>query len=130
MRASFVSIIGAGLISIASVWFFAAGNNGVAADEPATPGIQSAIKEHLVMQTDANGNINVNDPATGTMLKLEYVKVHDQVKKNGDSQSICVDFVDRNTMEKVDIDYEFQQQEDGSIKVTNSKVHKINDKEL
>jgi len=130
MRASLASKIGASFLSIAALWIFAVNNCGAASEEPASTKTIAAIKGYLVMQTDQNGNINVEDPTTRANRTLEFISVHDTVRKNGDTYSICVGFVDRNTDEKVNVDYDFQQEEDGSIKVTQSSVHKINDKEF
>jgi formylmethanofuran dehydrogenase subunit E-like metal-binding protein len=130
MKPTFVSTMIAGFLSITTLWIFAVENSGAAMEEPASAEMIAGVKEHLVMLTDKNGNINVEDPTSHANRTLEYIKVNDTVRKNGDTYSICVDFVDRNGGDKVNIDYDFQQQEDGSIKVTQSSVHKINDEEF
>lgn len=89
--------------------------------------IKSAINAHIARREEENdGLFLIRDPVSGKTLVLEFVKIHDPVRKiEGKGYFACTDFKPHgDTQGKLyDLDF-WLDVEDGSLVVSEERIHK------
>ncbi len=94
--------------------------------------VMSAIHEHIAMaRRENNGRFILKDEKTGEDISLEFVEIHQPVRRlKGDGRYFaCSDFRRAGSKnEYYDIDF-WLNEEDGSVKVGNVRVHKVPEQE-
>ncbi|MBI3950610.1 MAG: hypothetical protein HY314_09165 [Acidobacteria bacterium] len=96
--------------------------------EPVTADmIRQGILSHIQTVTAKNdGVFPIRDEKTGQDLKLEFVKVHDNVSViKGETYFACTDFKDQASGNIYDLDF-WMKRKDGAMKVVETKIHKVN----
>jgi len=96
--------------------------------EPVTADmIRQGILSHIEGVTAKNGGVfPLRDEKTSQDLKLEFVKVHDNVSViKGKTYFACTDFKDQASGNTYDLDF-WMKRKDGSMKVVETKIHKVN----
>jgi hypothetical protein len=89
--------------------------------------IMSAIHNYIAKNKDANGNLPIKDAESGETLPLEFVEIHQPVrrlKKDG-QYFVCTDFRKAGSEnEYYDIDF-WVDEKSGKLEVKDVKLHKI-----
>ncbi len=89
--------------------------------------IKTAMMAHIKAHTkETNGTFVIRDEKTNEKLKLEFVKIHDPVRKiDGKGYFACTDFhpVGTEATKLYDLDF-WLNPEDGQLKVTKTSIHK------
>ena len=93
---------------------------------PSADDIRAAISTYIKEQTDEGGNFDIYDPQTQETRELIFVKVHDRVGKTGSYYYSCADFTDKNSSDKLDLDFDAEDTS-GKLKVVDVRIHKVND---
>jgi hypothetical protein len=93
---------------------------------PAVADVQSVISSYIKEQSDEMGDYDIYDPQTQETRELSLVKILDQVGKTGDNYFACGEFTDKNSNEKLDLDFDIENI-GGKLSVVDVKIHKIND---
>ena len=87
--------------------------------------IKEAMNRHLVEKVNQEGIFDIYDEITEEDLELVFLQIHDPVRQIGDDVYFaCTDFKVKNNEEKVyDIDF-WLREENGYLKVFQTKIHK------
>ena len=87
--------------------------------------IKEAMSRHLVETVNQEGIFDIYDEITEEDLELVFLQIHDPVRQIGeDVYFACTDFKVKNNEEKVyDIDF-WLREENGYLKVFQTKIHK------
>ena len=87
--------------------------------------IKEAMSRHLVETVNQEGIFDIHDEITKEDLELVFLQIHDPVRQIGeDVYFACTDFKVKNNEEKVyDIDF-WLREENGYLKVFQTKIHK------
>ena len=87
--------------------------------------IKEAMSRHLVETVNQEGIFDIYDEITKEDLELVFLQIHDPVRQIGeDVYFACTDFKVKNNEEKVyDIDF-WLREENGYLKVFQTKIHK------
>ena len=87
--------------------------------------IKEAMRRHLVETVNQEGIFDIYDEITEEDLELVFLQIHDPVRQIGeDVYFACTDFKVKNNEEKVyDIDF-WLREENGYLKVFQTKIHK------
>jgi len=87
--------------------------------------IKEAMSKHLVETVNQEGIFDIYDEITEEDLELVFLQIHDPVRQIGeDVYFACTDFKVKNNEEKVyDIDF-WLREENGYLKVFQTKIHK------
>ena len=87
--------------------------------------IKEAMNRHLVETVNQEGIFDIYDEITEEDLELVFLQIHDPVRQIGeDTYFACTDFKVKNNEEKVyDIDF-WLREENGYLKVFQTKIHK------
>ena len=87
--------------------------------------IKEAMNRHLVETVNQEGIFDIYDEITEEDLELVFLQIHDPVRQIGeDVYFACTDFKVKNNEEKVyDIDF-WLREENGYLKVFQTKIHK------
>lgn len=88
--------------------------------------VKAAIHAHIAQKVKGEGGIlKVKDDKTGEDLTLEYVKIHDPVRKvTGEGYFACADFRVKGEPEKLyDLDFWLKKKGDGLV-ITKTRIHK------
>ena len=87
--------------------------------------IKEAMNRHLVETVNQEGIFDIYDEITEEDLELVFLRIHDPVRQIGeDVYFACTDFKVKNNEEKVyDIDF-WLREENGYLKVFQTKIHK------
>ena len=87
--------------------------------------IKAAMSKHIAATVDAEGTFALRDDRTGEMLALQFVKIHDPVRRiDGDTYFACTDFRVKGEPDKL-YDVDFWLEPDGEVLVVvETKVHK------
>ena len=90
-----------------------------------TEDIKEAMSRHLVETVNQEGIFDIYDEITEEDLELVFLQIHDPVRQIGeDVYFACTDFKVKNNEEKVyDIDF-WLREENGYLKVFQTKIHK------
>lgn len=100
-----------------------------AAAEPTPPTpeqLRQTIRDHVQSQAEQNGGVfEILDPKTNATRQLQFVRVHKRVGKTGDYYYSCTDMLDLGTEELLDLDFDVEQQVDGSLMVVDERIHKV-----
>ena len=89
--------------------------------------IKAAMNAHIKQRTQAGAGVfKINDPKTGKLLTLEFVKIHDPVRKiEGKGYFACTDFRPRGDSEGKLYDLDFWLNPvSGKLVITEEKIHK------
>lgn len=98
--------------------------------EPSNQEIRMAMQAYAMAVTGRNGgSFPIHDDKAGKDRKLSFQRIHERVGKlsTQDGYFSCADFVDQESGEKLDVDF-WVMMKDGKLEVTNSEIHKVNDK--
>lgn len=92
--------------------------------------VKSSIKGHVKAESKAHGGVFVvQDDKLNREWKLKLDKIHDPVRKfEKDGKTIyfaCSDFKAVDSKDVLDIDF-WMEEKDGSLVVTDTKIHKLN----
>jgi YHS domain-containing protein len=89
--------------------------------------VMSAIHNYIAKNKDAKGNISLKDEKTGESIPLEFVEMHQPVrrlKKDG-QYFICTDFRKAGSQDEYyDIDF-WVDEKSGKLRVNDVKLHKV-----
>ena len=87
--------------------------------------IKEAMNKHLAETVNHEGIFDIHDELTKEDLELVFLQIHDPVRQIGeDTYFACTDFKVKNNEEKVyDIDF-WLREENGYLKVFQTKIHK------
>ena len=87
--------------------------------------IKEAMSRHLLETVNQEGIFDIYDEITEEDLELVFLQIHDPVRQIGeDVYFACTDFKVKNNEEKVyDIDF-WLREENGYLKVFQTKIHK------
>ena len=87
--------------------------------------IKEAMTRHLAETVSKAGIFDIYDEITEEDLELVFLQIHDPVRQIGeDVYFACTDFKVKNSEEKVyDIDF-WLKEENGHLKVFQTKIHK------
>lgn len=87
--------------------------------------IKAAMAKHIAATVDAEGTFALRDDRSGEMLALQFVKIHDPVRRiDGDTYFACTDFRVKGAPEKLyDVDFWLEPEGDVLV-VVETKVHK------
>jgi hypothetical protein len=89
--------------------------------------VMSSIHNYIAAHKDAKGDLAVKDDKTGEMVPLEFVEMHQPVrrlKKDG-QYFVCTDFRKPGTQDEYyDIDF-WVDQNSGKLEVKDVKMHKV-----
>ena len=87
--------------------------------------IKEAMSTHLAETVSQEGIFDIYDEITKEDLELVFLQIHDPVRQIGeDTYFACTDFKVKNNEEKVyDIDF-WLREENGYLKVFQTKIHK------
>ena len=87
--------------------------------------IKEAMSKHLAETVSRGGIFDIYDEITEEDLELVFLQIHDPVRQIGeDVYFACTDFKVKNNEEKVyDIDF-WLREENGYLKVFQTKIHK------
>ena len=90
-----------------------------------TEDIKEAMSRHLAETVNQEGIFDIYDEITEEDLELVFLQIHDPVRQIGeDVYFACTDFKVKNNEEKVyDIDF-WLREENGYLKVFQTKIHK------
>ncbi len=99
-------------------------HGGQAAQSYTAAEIKGAMNAYIAMREET-GIFKIHDEKTGENLELKFVKIHDPVRKiEGKGYFACTDFeVVGQSGKLYDLDF-WLNPEDGSLKVTEEKIHK------
>jgi len=89
--------------------------------------IMSAIHNYIAENQDDKGSIMVKDDKTGDAVPLEFIEMHQPVRRLKDDGKYfaCTDFRKTGSKEEYyDIDF-WVDDKDGNLKVTDIKMHKV-----
>jgi len=93
--------------------------------------VMSAIHEYILDNKDKNGALEIKDDKTGETIPLDFVEIHQPVrrlKKNGEF-FVCTDFRKPGSKDEYyDIDF-WVNEKTGKLEVDNVKIHKVPVKE-
>jgi hypothetical protein len=102
-----------------------------APENPAQPiiyaeDIKAAMHDHLAVVIGADGLFHLHDDVKTEDLQLRFVQVHDPVREMRNRLFFaCTDFhVDGDGEKIYDVDFWLKEDQDGSLKVFQTKVHK------
>ena len=87
--------------------------------------IKAAMLAYITAQGDAAGIFHLRDEKTGEVLALQFVKIHDPVRRIGtDTYFACTDFHVVGTPDKLyDLDF-WMNPQSGELRIYDAKVHK------
>lgn len=89
--------------------------------------VMSAIESHVITGRGPDGSITLKDDKTGEDITLEFVGLHQPVrrlKENGKFFA-CSDFRKKGTTDQFyDVDF-WIDEKDGKLKVTEARIHKV-----
>jgi hypothetical protein len=87
--------------------------------------IKEAMMAHIAAQVDADGVFHLRDDATGEVLALKFVKIHDPVRRiDGNTYFACTDFhVVGEPRKLYDLDF-WMRPGSGRLRIYDAKVHK------
>jgi hypothetical protein len=89
--------------------------------------VMSAIHNYIAANKDANGNLPIKDDKTGETIPLQFVEMHQPIRRlKKDSQYFaCTDFRKPGSKDEYyDIDF-WLDEKSGKLNVTNVKMHKV-----
>lgn len=89
--------------------------------------IKDAMNAHITAETAKGGGVfKIKDEKTSENLELNFVKIHDPVRKiDGKGYFACTDFSVKGAPEKLyDLDFWLNPGTDGKLAVTATKIHK------
>lgn len=93
---------------------------------PAVGDAQNVISSYIKEQSDEMGDFDIYDPQTQETRELTLVKILDKVGKTSDNYFACAEFSDKNSSEKLDLDFDIENT-GGKLNVVDVKIHKVND---
>ena len=87
--------------------------------------IKAAMHAYIAARVAADGVFRIHDEKTGETLALEFVKIHDPVRRiDQRTYFACTDFRVVGAPEKLyDLDF-WMRPEDGRLKIYDEKIHK------
>ena len=99
-----------------------------AAQAPSADEIRTTINNYVKAQSKKTKTFDLQDPETGTLRKLTFLRVHKRVGKTGDKYYSCADFKDTKSKELLDLDFDVDYKE-GKLTVVDTRIHKVAGKE-
>lgn len=109
-------------------WWIPASEHPGEAEDKRSWEVMSAIEEHIVIsKAQNNGLYQLKDDKTGEVIPLEFIGVHQPVRKlkAGGKYFACTDFRRKGSQNEIyDIDFWLDEQS-GDIKVGSVRVHKV-----
>ena len=109
-------------------WWIPASEHPGESEQKRSWEVMSAIEEHIVSSKAANtGLYKLTDDKTGKVVELEFIGVHQPVRKLKDSGQFfaCTDFRKKGSKDEIyDIDF-WLDESTGKIKVGTVRVHKV-----
>lgn len=88
--------------------------------------IKAAMHDHLAEVIGADGLFYIHDDVKAADLQLRFVQIHDPVREmSGRVFFACTDFhVDGEDDKLYDVDFWLKEDQSGSLKVFQTKIHK------
>ncbi len=109
-------------------WWIPASEHPGEAEDKRSWEVMSAIEEHIVISKGQNNGLyQLKDDKTGEMIPLEFIGVHQPVRKlkEGGKYFACTDFRREGSQNEIyDIDF-WLDEASGDIKVGSVRVHKV-----
>lgn len=94
--------------------------------EPSAEGLRQAIRDYISGIEADEGAFTIEDEITGDIRTLTLERVHERVGKTGDLYYSCTDMKDTKSGELLDLDFDVEQEPDGSLLVVDERIHKVN----
>lgn len=87
--------------------------------------IKAATRAYIEQRSDADGVFRIHDAVTDTTLKLQFIKIHDPVRRiDGDTYFACTDFQPTDNPDALyDLDFWLKPDADQLV-VVDEKIHK------
>lgn len=108
-------------------WWIPASEHPGESEEKRSWEVMSAIEEHIVSSKAATGLYELKDDKTGENIALEFIGVHQPVRKLKENGHFfaCTDFRKQGSQDEIyDIDF-WLDESTGQIKVGTVRVHKV-----
>lgn len=108
-------------------WWIPASEHPGESEQKRSWEVMSAIEEHIVSSKQATGLYKLTDDKTGKEVELEFIGVHQPVRKlkEGGQFFACTDFRRQGSKDEIyDIDF-WLDEKTGKVKVNSVRVHKV-----